>query len=212
MRTTLTLRQQGFTLIEVMVALVMTALVMTLLMGASFYVLQIREKLSTEVISGEQSTRQQLWYRQIIAGLQPLKAGVQEHFDADETGFRALTLHPLSASAVDAPTQVELRLQKLDDGVTVLNYTGQDGSKLELARWAEGTASFEYYNLAGKPLSNWTSLTQPDEHVPQAIALKVMSDNNTRQVSYWLASVSSDPWRDDKTPPSFLIGADKLGP
>ncbi|KAF0812335.1 hypothetical protein IGB42_03325 [Andreprevotia sp. IGB-42] len=200
--------QHGFTLIEVMVALVMTALVMTLLMGASFYVLQIREKLSAEVNDGERGTRQRLWFRQTIAGLQAVKTESPDHFDGDETGFRALVLRPLSAELTSAPELIELRLKKRDEGGTALIYTAGETS-VELASWPEGKARFGYFNTEGKVLSIWNSRTQASEHVPSAVEISVQNENDTVAMDYWLASVTVDPWIDDKKPPQFLLDAIK---
>ncbi|QDQ27245.1 type II secretion system protein [Chitinimonas arctica] len=194
---------QGFTLIEVMVALAITALVMTLLMSATFYMLQIRSKLGEEVQQGEQVARREAWFRQIIGSIQPLEDEAPDPFEADASGFRALVSRPLRAQALVAPEQIELRIVADDQGATLVYKV--DKVETVLANWPRAAARFAYLNRAGKIETSWNTLLQPTERIPRAIQIEITSKDGGRPLDYWFARIDADPWRYKKTLPPFLL-------
>ncbi|MFT4170925.1 MAG: prepilin-type N-terminal cleavage/methylation domain-containing protein [Rhodocyclaceae bacterium] len=193
----------GFTLVEVLVALAITSLLMSLLMGANFYILQIQEKLADEVRTGEQAMRDRLWFRHIVAGLQPMDKDSADAFVGSPEAFRGWVARPLEAGIHVAPARVELALIKDDDGVVALRYTAH-GVQHDLARWPASRARFTYHSRDGKIHDTWTAFSQPVERIPSAIGVVIESSDGERP--RWYARVDAHPWLLTATPPPILRG------
>lgn len=198
------LSTQGFTLIEVLVALAITSMIMALLMGATFYLLQIRVKLTEEVHIGEQSTRQHIWFRQIAGSVQPSTLNDPGRFQGTESGFQSWVLRPLNSDTNNAMERAELLLSPNSDidGVNLV-YKSSDNSLL-LASWPNANARFTYLTAAGKEETIWNGRFQPDENTPRAIQLTVKSKDQDSLVDFWFALVDAEPWLDSKDSPDFI--------
>jgi prepilin-type N-terminal cleavage/methylation domain-containing protein len=195
---------RGFTLVEMLVALAITSLVMTLLMGAMYYILQVRQKLASEVHDGEDAMRTQAWFRQLVHGIVPLEADVVDTFNGDAKGFRALISPSLSVTQDAAPVPVQLRVESDAKGVSLLY---QDGaSPIVINTWQATSARFEYTLRSGKTTERWDPLEQTTEHAPRAIALRLEMPDGSRQMLF--ARVDAEPWAPKAAPkPFFMSGA-----
>ncbi len=182
---------RGFTLIEVLVALTITSLVTTVLMGAIYYVLQVRVKLADEVQAGERAIRVAAWYRQIVSSALPLPQESPDVFEGSESGFRALVANPLSVSRGGAPELVELRLDKVGSDRLSLVYKGAEG-ELVLDSWqGVSDAGFEYVSVSGATEKLWKPQDHPEDHLPRAIRLNIRTGEQARSL---FATISTDPW------------------
>lgn len=195
---------RGFTLVEMLVALAITSLVMTLLMGAMYYILQVRQKLASEVHEGEVSMRTQAWFRQLVHGIVPLEAHIADTFSGDAKGFRALISPSLSVVQDAAPVPVQLRIETGSNGVSLLY---QDGSSpVVIYTWPATSGQFEYSLHSGKTVERWDPLEQTQEHVPRAISLRLEMSDGSRQMLF--ARVDAEPWAPKAAPkPFFMSGA-----
>lgn len=195
----------GFTLIEMLVALSITSLVMTLLMGATFYVMQIRVKLTDEVHAGEARARQQLWFEQIVASILPVPEETPGSFEGTDLRFSSWLTQPLSAEARIAPAVAELLLQNNREisGFELVYSSAKE--KMVLASWPGGSARFSYVNRKGKILSEWNARLQTVERMPRAIRIEVKSTADNSTQDFWFASIDSEPWLEKKSPPSFMF-------
>lgn len=197
---------KGFTLIEVIVALAITSLIMTLLMGATFYVMQIRVKLTEEVRTGEQQARKELWFEQIVASILPVPTEDPGTFKATETQFSTWLSRPLNANILATPTEATLQLQKNIDisGIDLIYSTEKD--KFILKSWPEASAHFAYFDNSGKKLTAWSPLQQASERIPRAIQVEVLSSKDNSIMDFWFAKIEAAPYLEQKSIPSFLTG------
>jgi prepilin-type N-terminal cleavage/methylation domain-containing protein len=193
---------RGFTLIEVLVALAITSLVMTLLMSAVYYVFQIRSRMIEEVTTGETQIRQRLWFRQLVAGVQPVAPEEADRFEGDANGFRALFARGFVAADQPAPESARLYLDRDDPGVTKLMYASAV-TQLELARWFKAKPRFRYWTQAGNAETAWNERLQPVERLPAAIELEIEYESGSTET--WFARVESTPWLIQQALPTFLI-------
>lgn len=196
-------KTQGFTLVEMLVALAITSLVMTLLMGAMYYILQVRQKLASEVYDGEVTIRTQAWFRQLVHGVVPLESNVPDTFEGDAKGFRALIVPTLSVDLEGAPEPVQLRLELGSKGVSLIYQAS--GPAFTIATWPATSGHFEYILRSGKALEKWSPLEQMTDHAPRAIALTLDMPDGEKQ--YLFARVDAEPWVPRaKAQPFFMSG------
>ncbi|HEY9101396.1 prepilin-type N-terminal cleavage/methylation domain-containing protein [Chitinimonas sp.] len=193
---------KGFTLIEIMVALAITALVMTLLMGASYYILQVRVKLVNEVSEGELHARRQLWLHEIASSMQPLEREAPDGFEGKPEGFHGLAVRSLRGESNGAPELVNLLLKRNESGEMALHYQAGDAD-IVLASWPDANAAFSYQNRAGKLLDSWTSAEQATERLPRAVALKVGRRSDDSALDYYWIRLDAEPWIKQQSPAPF---------
>lgn len=201
-------KQSGFTLIEVMVALVVTSLVMTLLMSATYYVLQIRIKLNDEVRSGELIARQQLWFRQTVGSILPAGDTSPNAFSGDEQKITALVSRPLQARSLNYPESIALTLKKTETQGVDLIYKSlefSDAPEIKIMSWPDSTARFAFIDELGKEEKAWNSLNQPLLKVPRAISITVENMRDSSQKEVWFARIDADPWTFKPPPPPFEV-------
>lgn len=196
-------KNKGFTLVEMLVALAITSLVMTLLMGAMYYILQVRQKLASEVYDGEVTIRTQAWFRQLVHGIVPLDSNLPDTFEGDAKGFRALIAPTLSVALEGAPEPVQLRLESGSKGVSLIYQAS--GPAFAIATWPANSGHFEYVLRSGKTLDKWSPLEQVTDHAPRAIALTLEMQDGYKQ--YLFARVDAEPWvRRATAQPFFMSG------
>lgn len=191
----------GFTLVEMLVALAITSLVMTLLMGAMYYILQVRQKLASEVYDGEVTIRTQAWFRQLVHGVVPLDSNVSDTFEGDAKGFRALIAPTLSVEFEGAPEPVQLRLESGSKGISLIYQAS--GPAFTIATWPATSGHFEYILRSGKALEKWSPLEQMTDHAPRAIALTLDMPDGEKQ--YLFARVDAEPWVPRATAQPFFM-------
>ncbi len=182
--------QNGFTLLEMIVVLLITGMISALLMQGFIYMAGIyhavdrRQQilLSNQLIQGWLSDS----VRGLVNGIDSAAQG--EHFSAppfrgDETGFTALNLHSLStAGGVMRPIRVQWQLQRTSSGELELIYqeerSAQETPDTFSARsWPRGTGRFSYlsngqwHSTFPPPGASWAP---QDQHtLPDAIRLEI---------------------------------------
>lgn len=183
-------RTMGFTLLEMLVALVITSMLIALITGALFYVLQVREKLGRELVQGTTVISTQSWFETIVAGCLPVPSG-EGSFAGDDHGFKALTQGALRSSALVPPVPIELRLE--NRGTNELRLEYKEGERLTvLARWENAEAHFRYYDSQGEGRDAWKVPVGTYENLmPRLIELEVKSSAGRE---LYLAAIQADAW------------------
>ena len=185
-------RTRGFTLLEMLVALVITSMLVALITGALFYVLQVREKLGRELVDGTTVFRTQSWFETVVAGCLPITADQEGSFAGEERGFKALTQGALRASALVPPMPVELRLENGGTNELRLEYKEAGGKSIVLARWENAEGHFRYYDALGLAHDDWkVAIGAYENLVPRLVELEVKSPAGKE---LYLAAVQADGW------------------
>ncbi|WP_269531332.1 type II secretion system protein J [Chitinimonas sp. BJYL2] len=199
----------GFTLLEVLVALAITSLIMALLMGASYYVMQVRVRLVNEVHQGETEVRNQLWFREVVASIQPAPRESSDTFEGSPTEWRGFVLLPLDGDPHRAaPQVVTMSIEALKSGENALIYRAGD-SAITIASWPFSNVRFAYQTSSGQLLEYWKSSEQGVERTPRGIQIKVANNANAQKSEdfSWYARIDADPWMRPPRAPDFLLGA-----
>lgn len=188
-----------------MVALVITSLLMALLMGALHFVLQVREKLGTEIQVGDHDARLNLWVGRLVQGLVPVRSDSTDACVGSETEVSFLSTGALSVAADGAPQWVTLRFHKTHEGALELEY--EEGATHQvLAHWDQGEGHFTYTDFAGKPFPVWKVLLHGAEVAPRTITLELNLPSGKEAIA---AAVRSSNWLD--LPPENLFDTKSSG-
>ncbi len=198
-------RQAGFTLLEVIVALVMTSLLVAILIGALYYVFRVQEMLQGEVVEREAALRARAWFVEVLQGCLPAEAGTPAALVGSAMQLRCETTTPLKPRRLSAPGQVRFGLQRAGDGDFALSY-GEEAATapLTVAQWKASDAYFRYVDAAGEELAEWPPSRAEPEALPRLIKLVIKAADKTESV--WLAAPGADPWLPPKA--KNLFGMD----
>lgn len=198
-------RQQGFTLLEMIVVLLLVGMISAMLMQGFIYVAGIFNSVERRQQYWQQQTLQRAWLQESVRSLTngvdgPLAEGL--FFNGDEQGFTGLALHGLSyAGGVGRPTRIQWQLQADEQRGLLLSYREiklhQAGARPEdnpwytVARWPEGQGRFRYFSqgswyerFSGRPLAD-----QDNPVLPELIVLDI--EAGPRSVAIWVSTAAS---------------------
>src|SRR5690606_26465244 len=198
-------RQQGFTLLEMIVVLLLVGMISAMLMQGFIYVAGIFSSVERRQQHWQQQTLQRSWLQESVRSLTngvegPLAEG--HFFNGDEQGFTGLALHGLSyAGGVGRPTRIQWQLVPDEQQGLLLSYreiklhqsqpNSEDNPWYTVARWAKGEGRFRYFSqggwherFSGRPLPD-----QDNPVLPELIVLNV--EAGARSVEIWLSTAAS---------------------
>ena len=148
-------RPGGFTLLEVLVVLVLTALVVGIVFEGLSRVADLRVRLARHLDGALDETIAGSWFRASVAALQPDFTGAPDVFRGSVVEMSGLTLNPIDLP-VGATTAFAWRLQpEVASGLTLLSYRGADGVWREIVAWFGSGAHFLYAGPDGEWRSEW---------------------------------------------------------
>jgi general secretion pathway protein J len=153
----------GFTLLEMLVVLVITALISTLLIQGLGQALALREGFSAYVDDLEHGTLRETWFRHSVQGLIPdYPPTVHTNFFQAATPFvfkgNSLEFSGLTLAALDADNGVPMPFAWLlvrEDETTLLHYRNSRGEVWEVWRWHGDSGTFVYIDRDGKHHPQW---------------------------------------------------------
>lgn len=182
-----TARNRGFTLLEMLVVIVLTALIMGLLMQVFYYVLQFRETFLTRVEAHRVEVLRSQWLHQVVAHVHPVPEGADEEFRGDANGLQGSTLAPLNID-FGAPTVFSVALESAA-GRNVLRYREGGAVDWILAEWPGGSSALQYLDHDGRWQSQWPVASLGDQTAPlPAAVMLTWSNDNTQRV--WVIRLS----------------------
>ncbi|MBM3535201.1 MAG: prepilin-type N-terminal cleavage/methylation domain-containing protein [Alphaproteobacteria bacterium] len=145
----------GFTLIEMLVVLVLTALLVTVVFEGLARIADLRVRLARHLDGALDEIMVGSWFRSSVAALQPDLADAPDAFRGSASEMSGLTLKPIDLPAGGA-TPFGWRLSPdAASGATRLFYRGGDGTWREIASWAAASARFLYAGPDGEWRSEW---------------------------------------------------------
>lgn len=204
-------RQDGFTLLEMMVVLVLVGLISAMLMQGFVYVAGIYSSVERKQQHWQQQMLQRAWLKESVRSLTNGVDGTLAQpyfFQGDSQSFTGLALQGLSyAGGVGRPLRVQWLLDHdVEQGVLFLHYRelrlGEQNTEVddnpwyEVGRWQEGQGQFSYYSQ-GSWQSSFSGRVQGEQdinpRVPELIRLQV--EAGARSLDIWLsAAVTSTPY------------------
>jgi general secretion pathway protein J len=152
---------RGFTLVEVLVVLVITALVSTLLFQALAQVYRLQERFGEQLGESRSGAMHADWYRQLIQGLLTDYPDGRQRFSGGPRRLEGLSARPLSQEITQAAGGSELRYSA-------------GPQRLALLRWSgAGRSEFAYLDDAGTEHAVWPPQAGGDwPQLPAAVLLR----------------------------------------
>jgi len=175
----------GFTLLETLVALVITALASVLLMQGLSQALMLRERVIEHTQFQREDILRRAWFTDSVNALIADLQRIDRHrFEGGPEGFRALTLAALQEPP-GVPVPIGWSLEQEAD-IFHLYYQQPDRDRQRVWSWRADTARFSYFDpqLGWGP--EWPPKSGDAAPLPQAIALT--TEWRTRPLT-WVAAV-----------------------
>jgi prepilin-type N-terminal cleavage/methylation domain-containing protein len=148
-------RQQGFTLIEVLVTLVLLGLVAATVFGSLRQVLEARVRLRPYLDQSQETALAAGWFRQTVHGLIADYPDAKDRFTATADQFSGLSASPLAGPAgTPAAFRWVLRYDA-DQDTTVLEYGEGSRTPMRIAAWPGRQGTFAYCGSDQKWRSDW---------------------------------------------------------
>jgi general secretion pathway protein J len=203
---------KGFTLLEILVVLVITALISTVLIQGLSQAFQVRNGFETHIQNSESGILPEYWFRasvqSLIADYPALthrnffQAADAHEFKGDSSAFSGLTLTALDADN-GVPMPFTWRVTRVP-GATVLEYGNSRGDYWEV--WRGDSADFVYLDKHGEQHAQWPprrisadlggtpgftslSLMPNEESVPQLPRAIILSGFQRNRPFTWFSAV-----------------------
>lgn len=149
-------RGHGFTLIEVLVTMVITALLVTLLLNSLYHVMQVDEVISRESSERELGHSGSAWLTRVLETCLPAESA-GHRLIGDDKRLSCDTLSPLASSLSGMPLRIELTLTNQEQASRI-DYRELEpvaGAALPLLSLPVSGARFRYVDSKGQWLSSW---------------------------------------------------------
>ncbi len=184
-------KQQGLTLLELLVVLVLVGLLSTMLMQGFSYMFGIYNRVNNFQQEARQTTLTRAWLKQTLVATVP-QLDIGRAFTGDNSELSAITLQPLSAQAgVPMPFSWSL---EIENGWVILNYREGNSVNWQIDKWRGDQASFHYLDQKGEWKASWPEGGTAPLLIPQAIELSTIRKNRPFSV---LVSLDNFPLAED---------------
>lgn len=178
----------GFTLVEMLVVMVLTAMITTLLMGGLSLVHRLQSRFGPEIFNSQHGAMYADWFRMTVNGLMPDYADGEHRFKGEPDRLSGLTLSPLDQpDGTLAPFAWALRFDP-QLGQTQLVYGDSPDSPPILA-WPGNEGRFSYVDQQGDVHTSWPPPFGSPAQLPAAIRLEMPVDQSPQ----WLVAVPLGP-------------------
>lgn len=175
----------GFTLLETLVALVITALATVLMMQGLSLAIKLRERVLEHTQFQREDSLRRFWFQDTVNALTADLPRIQRHrFEGDVDGFQGLTLAALQ-ELPGVPVPVFWSIEREAD-IFSLYYQQADHNRQHVWSWRADEASFSYFDPDRGWLPDWPPAGIAVPPLPQAVALT--TEWRDRPVT-WVAAV-----------------------
>lgn len=165
--------EQGFTLLEMTVVLLITAMITTILMQWLHQTYRLQQVFGREIFNSQNEGMYAEWFRQSVNGTLPDTLAGPNRFKGTARQFSGLTLSPVD-SAVQAVQPFAWRLQfNPSTGRTQLLY-GLGQNAPEISSWPGDSGHFSYIDQAGKTSQLWPPPFGQPPQLPAAVMLQTL--------------------------------------
>lgn len=165
------LDQNGFTLIEMLVVLIIAALISGILFQALERAYRLQARFGTELFRVQQGQMAVGWYRQTLQGLYPDQPDGRHVFRGTDHEISGLSNNPLGDN-YGAPTPVGWRIRNnRQQGATELIYTEQNQETVVLS-WRGEEGRFVYIDEKFNSHESWPPPLGQFPQLPSQIQLQ----------------------------------------
>ena len=180
-------RNEGFTLLEVLVVLLIVSLISTLLAQGISMVLNMRYRFVEQLNYQQSGVLQSYWFRQVSMGFTPDQPGGDGVFIGTNQQIHGLTLASLQGE-IGVAKQVDFNLERKAADI-VLTYRQNDGRSFELGSWPASQGGFYYLDSNGHWYDQWPPpVLESVAQLPAAVLLKV---ERGRSPLAWFAAITA---------------------
>jgi len=174
-------RQQGFTLLEMLVVLILAGMITGILMQGLQQVFRLQAHFGRELFNTQQGEMYTEWFRQSVNGLMPDYDDGKHKFKGSEREFSGMTIAPLNtATEALLPFTWRLRFDP-NSGRTQLQYGPDDDAPAVLA-WPGNSGRFVYFDGNDAPHDAWPPMLGKWPQLPKAIFLESRNPEEPRIV------------------------------
>lgn len=190
--------QRGFTLIEVMIALVITGMLISILVSALYYMSRVQESIHNEIVFREADLKKRAWLSGVLMNCLPVTTEIGMQFSGAATRIECETTAPLSPTARGGSAIAILSIEKTSSGHSRLTYAeGKNGnnpapSPYALYEWPAGEARFLFFNGRGEKFEKWPAEEKQPELLPGFVKLEI--NGQTGEPEVWQFSMRNTPW------------------
>lgn len=178
---------KGFTLLETLVALVITALTSILIMQGLSHALTVRERVLEYTEYQREDALRRGWFSDTVNALAADLPRVERHrFHGTSEGFQGLTLAALQKLR-GVPTRIEWRIER-DGDVVHLYYRQEDNEWQRSWSWRAEQAEFSYFDPEHGWQSQWPMSVATEAQLPAVVAF---STRWRGRPLTWVAAVKS---------------------
>lgn len=202
----------GFTLVEVLVALVVTSLLISILVGMLYYMFRVQDSLQGEVVIREAQLRAKAWFSDTLANCLPVEKGGGVQFEGTKVQVVCETTAALSPRSSGAPTVVNLRLDRNPQGFLVLFYSESkqeepDAVSHVLAEWSGGEGGFIYVDVKDQESDHWPTDNSDSETLPKMVRMSLKRPDDSPVE--WAVAMRNTPWLEELPKNPFGLGVFK---
>ncbi len=170
-------KQRGFTLIEMLVVLIITALVSGVLFQALERSYSLQRRFGTELFKVQQGQMAIDWYRQTVQGLYPDVPEASDIFKGDANGFSGLTTNPLGED-YGAPTPIQWALVARTDQPRIDLVYRERGQDTVVSSWQGTEAKFVYYDELQVAHDTWPPKLGLFPQLPRQVQLEARDNGD----------------------------------
>lgn len=188
--------ESGFTLLEVLVALVITGLLVAILMSSLYYMFRAQDKVSQEIAGREADLRVKAWVIDALEHCLPRERRLYADFTFTGSAkeIRCETTAAIGPHTQTIPLLITLSLSTGEKSGTRLTYKEQGSTEsqpITLTVWPEGEAKFTFHDADGQPMDQWPPEKPDAPALPSLITLLIKQPDATLA---WLAAPRADGW------------------
>lgn len=167
--------ERGFTLMEMLVVMLLTAMITAVLFQGLQQVIGLQKRFGAELYDTQQGAMIRQWFRRVINGLLPDYPNGRHLFRGEAKSMTGLTL----TSLMDEPGQLlpftwRIRFDPLQEQ-SQLTY-GKNSSSQVILSWPGRSGHFSYYDQQGNAHDTWPPPFGDWPQIPAVIELHYESD------------------------------------
>jgi prepilin-type N-terminal cleavage/methylation domain-containing protein len=171
--------QQGFTLLEMLVVLLLTGMVSGLLFQGLQQVFRLETHFGRELFNTQEGAMYGEWFRQSVNGLIPDRNDGKYKFKGSEREFSGMTISPLNTAA-EAMLPFSWRLGfDRKSGQTQLRYGMQDDAPVVM-EWPGNSGRFVYVDGKEESHDAWPPPFGKWPQLPRAVYLETRNPQEPR--------------------------------
>jgi prepilin-type N-terminal cleavage/methylation domain-containing protein len=161
--------ERGFTLVEVLVALLILSLLGTLVYELSLFTLRFRSTTEEQLAQAREVSLREGWLTSSLRAAYPDYDGLEGGLTGSSRELELLSLAP-PHEAPGTPSRIAWRLLETAQGGE-LRFASASGEDWLVHRWRRGDAAFSYLDADGRWRDRWPPGDTDDEHLPAAVRL-----------------------------------------